>query len=136
MNPHVDEKSIWVTEMVQRYEQRLIRYTARLTGRSVAHEIVQETFLRLWKEDRRKLEGRVVEWLYTVCRNQAIDCRRREAHRTRAAADIPIEAVRTPEEQTDQRQSMLALLCHLTEDEQEVLRLKFQEDLSYKEISA
>ena len=67
----------WIRAALSRYEGELTRYAQRLTGNlERAREVVQETFLRLCREDSAKIDGHLCEWLFTVCRNQALDVRR------------------------------------------------------------
>ena len=97
--------------------------------------------MRLWKADRASIEGHLAEWLYTVCRNRAIDVRRREEKMhplPRNHAEAQPSPAPTPSEQAERRQSLsraMAALGKLPEPQQEVIRLKFQGGLSYKEIS-
>jgi RNA polymerase sigma-70 factor (ECF subfamily) len=39
---------------------------------------VQDTFLKLWQTDPDTVNGRLAPWLYTVCRNRAVDVCRKE----------------------------------------------------------
>ena len=68
----------WIYEVVERYERPLVRYAARLLG-DVEHarDVVQDTFLQLIRQDHSKLDGRLPEWLFTVCRNRALDVRKK-----------------------------------------------------------
>ncbi|HVW37914.1 MAG TPA: sigma factor, partial [Pirellulales bacterium] len=61
--------SDWLRSVVARYEGPLVRYAARITGDAErARDVVQDTFLRLCEQDRAELDGRLAQWLYTVCR--------------------------------------------------------------------
>jgi RNA polymerase sigma-70 factor (ECF subfamily) len=134
-----DEKSRWIASAVERFEIRLLRYASRMVPEQIARDIVQETFLRLWQQDQLGLDGRLAEWLFSVCRNQAVDHIRRESSRLRAAGEIEIPDQVSPEEKTSHSQhlnSVLDLVEKLPFEQKEVIRLKFQEDMSYKEISA
>src|SRR5689334_19503905 len=85
----------WVRGVVARYESPLTLYAARLLGDAeAARDVVQETFLRLCVQDRAALEPRLAEWLFTVCRNRALDVLRKESRMTRLS-----------DEQVDQRPS-------------------------------
>jgi len=131
------EKSDWVRGAVSKYEERLVRYTSRIVPESHAREIVQETFLKLWQQDQKVISTHLAEWLYTVCRNQAIDVRRKNSHAEKAEGESVVYY--TPEDHTAKTQehgSLLKLVAELPAEQQEVIRLKFQDDLSYKEISA
>ncbi|HRX83286.1 MAG TPA: sigma-70 family RNA polymerase sigma factor, partial [Pirellulaceae bacterium] len=78
-NSH-SETSDWINTVVQQYERPLVRYAAQITGDlERGRDVAQDTFLRLCKQDREQLDGHLVEWLYTVCRNRALDVRRKES---------------------------------------------------------
>src|SRR5215218_9775445 len=69
----------WVRQAVARFERPLVRYALHITGDAErARDVVQETFLRLCDRDRHDVSPHLAEWLYTVCRNLAIDVRRKE----------------------------------------------------------
>jgi RNA polymerase sigma factor (sigma-70 family) len=132
----------WIREALGRFESRLVRYAARIT-RDVerARDVVQEVFLRLLREERERVEPRLCEWLFTVCRNLALDVRGKETKmKFLAEESVPPDASPAPippvaAEQAETRGTLLALVDTLPEPQQEVVRLKFQEGLSYKEIS-
>lgn len=80
-------------------------------------------------------------WLFKVCRNGALDILRKERRMTslddlalaeREATARPPEAELCRQEQSDLLQSMLLVLG---EKQREAVRLKFQAELSYREIS-
>lgn len=141
-NPPVAPESEWLRSVVADYEGPLVRYAARITGDiHRARDVVQDTFLRLCEQDRNELDGRLAEWLYTVCRRRAIDVQRKE-HRMRAtlpeelnrccaAAEPPHVAV----ERDETHATVLTLVGRLPANQQEVVRLKFQAGLSYREIA-
>lgn len=137
------EQRCWIGGVVERYEGPLVRYAAQITGDlERGRDIVQDTFLRLCKQDRKQLDGHLAEWLYTVCRNRAFDVRRKE-HRmktmtteqaaTQKSRDIDQAAAA---EQQDAAARVLQFVDKLSENQREVVRLKFQSGLSYKEIAA
>ena len=106
-----------------------------------AQEVVQETFLKLWKEDPRPAADRIAPWLFTVCRNEVIDVLRKES-RVSPLTDEKSATLAAPEEnpaaaleQSQQSNSILKCVGELPQHQQEVVRLKFQEGLSYNEIS-
>src|SRR5262245_52633335 len=62
------------------HESRLIRFAARITGNlESARDVVQDTFLKLCKEDLDAVGDHVGAWLFRVCRNRALDVRKKEA---------------------------------------------------------
>ncbi len=133
----------WMRAVIAQHQTPLIRYARQLVGDlDTARDVVQETFLRLWKADREQVEDHVAQWLFTVCRNRALDVRRKEgrmqslpSHTSQTMSD---ERVATPSEVVEKRQSLaqvLKALDALPQRQQEVLRLKFQQGLSYRQIS-
>jgi len=131
----------WIRDALDRYEGPLLLYARRLTGDAErARDVVQDTFLKLCHQRRAAVQPRLAEWLYTVCRNAAIDVRRKERvmkvvhseEQAAAGAEANPESAAAGKEQ---RRRLLVLLSHLPDKQQEVLRLKFQGGLSYKEIS-
>ena len=137
------ERERWVGEVVERYEGPLVRYAAQITGDlERARDIAQDTFLQLCNQDRETLDGHLVEWLYTVCRNRALDVRRKEQRMktmtteqaaTQESRDAG-QATLTERQETADR--VLQFVDKLSDNQREVVRLKFQIGLSYKEIAA
>lgn len=133
MTSQVSRKE-WFKTMIAHYEQRLVRYTRRITGNhESARDVVQEAYLRLWKLDDGVPEN-ITAWLFHVCRNQALDILRRDKKMIQITADemtkVPENALAEPGES-----SLIQELKRLPDNQQEVIRLKFQEGLSYREIS-
>lgn len=138
-----DSSSEWMQDVVARWESDLVRYARHLLGDvERARDVVQDTFLKLCQQDRGQLDGHLVEWLFTVCRNGALDVRRKEQRMTTMTLDVAMESPDCepqPDhaaEQRDSTEKILSLLAELSSNQQEVLRLKFQHGLSYREISA
>jgi RNA polymerase sigma factor (sigma-70 family) len=128
-------KSQWIVEALKRHETSLVRYATWILGNvESAREIVQETFLRLCKEEPTSVSGHLTQWLFTVCRNLAFDARKREGRMTPLGdVEIGISAG------LDQKQivsQILQIVETLPKNQREVIYLKFQCDLSYKEISS
>jgi RNA polymerase sigma-70 factor (ECF subfamily) len=137
-----DPNHDWVRGAVARFERPLVRYALHVTGDAErARDVVQEVFLRLCDQDRGRVAPHLTEWLYTVTRNLAIDVRRKE-RRTRLLAEATAEGHEAPDEppdrpaeREDEYASVLTAMEDLPDNQQEVIRLKFQHGLSYKQIS-
>ncbi|MCH7567752.1 MAG: hypothetical protein IH787_08880, partial [Nitrospirae bacterium] len=72
-------RQAWLRTTLDQYERPLVRYASGLLGNlDGARDVVQETFLRLCREDRARVDGHLSRWLFTVCRNHALDIRRKE----------------------------------------------------------
>ena len=124
------------------YEKPLTRYAAHLIGDADrAREVVQDTFLKLCSEKPSRIRNYLAQWLYTVCRNRALDVLRKERRMTsisEARLEEQIDSRAEPSaaaERQEQVQRVLMILNTLPPNQQEVLRLKFHADLSYGEIS-
>lgn len=132
--------SSWVPAVLAEYEKPLTRYAAHITGDvERARDVVQDTFLKLCLQKPAQVRGHLAQWLYTVCRNRALDVLRKERRMT-AISDVPLQARSGPIfssalEQEEQLEEVLKILATLPANQQEVLRLKFQNDMSYREIS-
>jgi len=136
-----------VMEALARFETPLIAYATRLSGDAErARDVVQETFLKLCATREGEVEHKLGEWLYTVCRNLALDSRRKESvmntaggageetsvlARSSGEADGPAGEA----ERRDSVSRVLGALERLPANQREVLRLKFQHGLSYREIA-
>jgi RNA polymerase sigma-70 factor (ECF subfamily) len=132
----------WIRQAVRQYERQLVAYTAHLAGDSErARDIVQEAFVRLCAQERAKVEAHLGEWLFRVCRNLAIDVRRKERRMnllSQEQSDILGSGESEPGEVVERDDSFAAVVRAmelLPKNQQEVIRLKFQHGLSYKEIS-
>lgn len=128
--------------VLDRYESQLIAYAARITGDTErARDIVQDVLLRFCQTDHASLDGHIGRWLFTVCRNRALDVRRKEGRmKLLAANDLATnqQAIvpQTPSSShSDSAANMLDALATLPERQQEVLRLKFEGGLTYEEIA-
>lgn len=120
----------------------LTRYATRLLGDADrARDVVQDTFVKLMAQSQSTINGHAVEWLFTVCRNRAMDVMRKE-HRMTRFEDGEVERVTDVDprpgrtlERAETHAAMLRLIERLPANQQEVVRLKFQNGFSYKEIS-
>ncbi len=136
------EDGPWVRAAVARFEAPLTLYAARLLGDAeTARDVVQDTFLRLCVQDRAAIESRLAEWLFTVCRNRALDVLRKESRMTRLS-DEQVDRRPAPDpgpaavaERREAAARVLVLLAALPPSQREVIRLKFQNGFSYQEIS-
>lgn len=135
-------KADWVRAALAEHESSLLRYAASITGDTErARDVVQETFIQLCDEEPEKLSGRVAEWLFTVCRNRALDSQRKEKRMTPLTEfDLATRESAEPSpamaaEQKESAAQILNLVELLPHNQREVIRLKFQSGLSYQEIS-
>ena len=73
-------KAEWVKAAMDRYAGPLTRYAVFITGDlELARDVVQDTFVKLCGEEPARLNSRLSPWLFTVCRNRALDVIRKES---------------------------------------------------------
>jgi RNA polymerase sigma factor (sigma-70 family) len=130
-----------VDELLRRFEVPLLQYATRITSNSErARDVVQETFIKFQRNGAVPPE-KTATWLFTVCRNGALNVCRKEKRMVYLDEEI-IESRRDeqpmPFERIEQREAggfLMKILATLPPRQQEVLQLKFQNDLSYQEIA-
>ena len=140
-----DAKSVPADDMpalLRRFELPLLQYATRILGdRERARDVVQETFVELQRGKRAQLDHAPAKWLFTVCRNRALNICRKEKRMTYLDEEI-LEKYEShepaPNERIEREEAsgfLLRIVATLPPRQQEVLQLKFQNDLSYQEIS-
>lgn len=158
-----NDPDAWLCAALDQYEAPLIAYAHRIVGNlETARDVCQDTFLKLARagpQAEQELRGRLAEWLFTVCRNQALDTLRRERTRRRAETDMQTAGT-TPHgttapphlpgspgpppgppgpsetlERAEDQSLIEGALGHLPANQQEAIRLKFEHGLSYKQIA-
>ncbi|MEX0655143.1 MAG: sigma-70 family RNA polymerase sigma factor [Phycisphaeraceae bacterium] len=133
----------WVRAALVEHEAALIRYARSVVGDADrARDVVQDTFLRLCRQQPDVVRPHLRAWLYTVCRRRALDVLRKERrmHTTTDSVtwNLPTALDDAPAQQAEAgetRQRLLAELETLPGKQREVVRLKFQAGLSYRDIA-
>jgi RNA polymerase sigma-70 factor (ECF subfamily) len=138
-----DEASLLVRRALDQYESSLIAYTAGILGGDTekARDVVQDSLLKLYLTDPAKVRDSLKAWLFTVCRNRALDVLRKD-HRLDWGNEDAIGSAASfdpnPSENADS-QELYARVWELVEklrpNQAEVIRLKFMHDCSYQEIA-
>lgn len=120
------------------FEAPLLRFARTIVG-GQASDVVQDTFERLLGEDRTKVQGHLGAWLFTVCRNRALELKRRSGRVFPLAEDEEMMSPDTSPEgaalKRDQRRALRETLDKLPERQREVVALRFAGGLSYQEIA-
>lgn len=158
-------RSIWIDAVLRQHEGKLIRYSEKITcDLDRSRELVQEVFLKLCRQDKNQFDSQadsyLTKWLFRVCRNLSIDSIRKEKRMTTAtkitsgkssrSSDASLEPSQSDPlvsladhgsnpamlaEQSETESQVAEMIVDLSGKQQEVLRLKFQNGLSYKEIA-
>ena len=141
----------WVEAAIETYESALLRYAQHFVGDiDTARDVVQDTFLQLCRKANQEIQDRLPQWLYTVCRNRAIDVIRKESRMKQVPAKEggragtphpladPPDHRAGPTSRVEKAEDVAGLweqIGRLPDRQQEILRLKFHGGLSYKEIA-
>lgn len=132
------DRQVALGELYGRYERRLYGLGLKLLGdQSLAEELVQETFLRLWRNAAQfdPDRGSVATYIFTIARRIAVDLWRRPSSRPfqpeaedEAAPGDPVERVLVGLTVRDALDSLSA-------DHRQVLELSYRRDLNQRAIA-
>ena len=132
----------WVLSVLGQYEGRLRRFALRLLGdEDAAGDAVQHAFLRLCDQSPDDIRGHVAQWLFTVCRNKAVDMiRLRQRTASLGETRGPVSMSREPDpaataEQQEVYHRLNGLIAGLPASQREAVDL-WAEGFTYREISA
>ncbi len=122
------------------YSVSLLNYLTRYVGRDEAEDVMQRTFLDVWRyAGRYDPKQRFSGWLFTIAHRRAVD-----ALRTRRHPVIDVEAVRElmgedGRETVDRfadAADVRAAVAVLPDHERQVIELAYFAELSQREIAA
>lgn len=106
-----------------------------------ARDVVQDTFIRLCRQDIEKVRGGLKSWLFTVCRNRALDILRKESRMVPLDDGIherTLSNLAAPDSEVDfneRIEQVLSYMDRLPENQRDAILMKFRDGMSYKEIS-
>jgi len=126
----------------ERHQPAVYRYVYyRVGDAATAEDLTGEVFVRVVEKiDRFAYRGRpLLSWLYTIARNAVIDYQRRAGLTVMLPLDERLvaegEDVEEAAERELTRRRLAAALGHLTEDQRQVILLKFVEEMSNEEVA-
>lgn len=132
--------------LYDRCSGRALSVACRVLGaRGEAEEVVQETFVQVWRQAATydASRGGAMTWILTIARSRALDRLRSRNAAERAAArsgaepdpqaePAPVEAA----EQRQLRERVLAALSSLPREQRDAIQLAYYEGLSHSEIAS
>jgi RNA polymerase sigma-70 factor (ECF subfamily) len=125
-------------ELYRRYERPLFNYLYRLSGnRARAEDLLQETFLRVWRAARRYApSAKVSTYLFHIAHNLFANdaAKRRETALPGADPETPADPA-TDLDRRNARSALLEALKTLTEGERACLLLAEYQGLKYDDIA-
>jgi RNA polymerase sigma-70 factor (ECF subfamily) len=125
-------------ELYGRYERRLYGLGLKLLGdQSLAEELVQETFLRVWRNASRFDPARasVATYIFTIARRIAIDLWRRPSSRPFSPEPEDEVSPGDPVERVLVGLTVRDALESLSEDHRRVLELSYGRDMNQRAIA-
>jgi len=121
------------------YGTSVLAYLRRYVGVDEAEDVLQRTFLDVWRNAGRYDPGqRFGTWLFSIAHHRAVDTlrtRRFPAMDVEAAHELVGEDGRETEDRYAAAAAVRQALTRLPEHERETLHLAYFEDLSQAEIS-
>jgi RNA polymerase sigma-70 factor (ECF subfamily) len=131
--------------LYNRHHDAVYRYCfCRVADTSLAQDLTGEVFVRMVQNlDRFEARGRpLLAWLYTIARNLVLDHHRAEAHTLHLPLDEALQVPASGEgdlvhavHRKLEADRLAAALRHLTEEQRQVVLLKFVEDLGNAEVA-
>lgn len=136
--------------LMSRYKSKVYTYIYLIVrNRELAEDIFQETFIKAIvtiQQGRYVESGRFVAWINRIAHNLIIDHFRREKNENTFSSDgleyDLVNNAKLSEKSVEDSLSNEQVLCdvvnlvnYLPESQQEVVRMRFFEDLSFKEIA-
>jgi RNA polymerase sigma factor (sigma-70 family) len=137
-----DRRQEETQKLLQRFERPLLQFATRIIGdRERARDVVQETFIKFQSNGAPTEHATAATWLFTVCRNRALNVCRKEKRLlfldeealNRSESDQPM-----PADELERKEAagfLMRIVASLPPRQQEVIQLKFQNDLSYQQIA-
>ena len=140
-NP-IQEKREMFIQVYEKYRSSIFNYIFYRVGDSeLADDLTSDVFVRLVdKYDEQSRDGRpIAPWLYAIARNLVIDYQRRAGRIGWQPLDeqTPADEANNPSQQTETRltqECLMGAMDHLTEDQRQVILLKFIEKRTNREI--
>jgi len=134
-----EEDRAFVRSALAAHEPALLRFAASLVGSAHAADVVQDTFLALCKAERTTVSGHLAAWLFTVCRNRALDLKRTRGRLSELREEDEMESPDSGPASRVERQQALgrieSALSGLSPEQRQAVILKFSGGLKYKEIA-
>jgi RNA polymerase sigma-70 factor (ECF subfamily) len=140
----VDRDERAVEALYARYSGPLYSLAYQVTGADrFAQEVVQETFIAVWKDATRfdPTRGSLAPWLFSLARHKAIDLVRREANIRKRTADVDMELEVASDDvdnevwQNVRRDRVRAAIAQLSEPQRTALELAFFAGLTHVEVA-
>ena len=142
-----DNKSFEV--LLSRHKDRIFAFImSKVKNRDIAEDIFQDTFIKVinsLQKGKYNEEGKFLPWMMRISHNLVIDHFRKESKMRKIRPtlefdifDVIDDGSKNQEEimiQSQVHSDLKILIEQLPDDQKEVLKMRYFEDLSFKEIS-
>ena len=135
--------------LLKRHKSRVFAFImSKIKNRDITEDIFQDTFIKVinsLKRGKYNEEGKFLPWMMRIAHNLIIDHFRKESKMKKIRTtdefnifDVIHDDSRTQEEDMIRKRvhaDLNILIKDLPEDQMEVLKMRYFEDMSFKEIS-
>lgn len=146
-----DEKALSI--LIERHQKEIFSYIFyKIMDEALANDVFQDTFMKIiitLKEGRYNEEGKFVLWAKRIAHNLIIDHYRLKAKHNKVSEtsydseEFSIfDLISTQEENIEEqlisrqiKEDLLKMLDYLPDNQREVIKLRFFDSLSFKEIA-
>ena len=135
--------------LLTRHKSRVFAFImSKIKNRAITEDIFQDTFIKVinsLQKGKYNEEGKFLPWIMRIAHNLVIDYFRKESKMKNIRPtddfnifDVIIDGNRGQDEEMIRKRvhaDLNMLIQDLPEDQMEVLRMRYYEDMSFKEIS-
>ena len=135
--------------LISKHKDKVFAFIlSKIKNYNLAHDVFQDTFIKVinsLKKGKYNEEGKFLPWMMRIAHNLVIDHFRKEAKMRKVRPtdefdifDVLDDGNKNQEEvmmQTQVHADLKVLIEQLPEDQKEVLKMRYFEDLSFKQIS-
>ncbi|MBE6208848.1 MAG: sigma-70 family RNA polymerase sigma factor [Rikenellaceae bacterium] len=150
LNEYLSGNKDAISQLIELHRKKVFDYVMMMVkDGDIADDIVQETFIKVVRfiDERRYTDnGRFLSWVMRIAHNQVIDYFRQNKHENKITeSDAGFDLLgtvkfssKTVEDDivADQiKDDVRRLIEHLPDEQKEVIKMRYYEDLSFKEIA-
>jgi RNA polymerase sigma-70 factor (ECF subfamily) len=150
LNEYLSGNKDAISQLIELHRKKVFDYVLMMVkDGDIADDIVQETFIKVVRfiDERRYTDnGRFLSWVMRIAHNQVIDYFRQNKHENKITeSDAGFDLLgtvkfsnKTIEDDivADQiKEDVRRLIEHLPDEQREVVKMRYYEDLSFKEIA-
>jgi RNA polymerase sigma-70 factor (ECF subfamily) len=151
LNEYLSGNQDAISKLIELHRRRVFDYIIMMVkDRDVADDIFQETFIKVVRfidEGRYTDNGKFLSWVMRIAHNQVIDYFRQNKYENKITESDAgfnlLGTLRFSSDNVEDRmvseqitQDVRKLIEHLPDEQRDVVKMRFYEDMSFKEIAA